>query len=618
MSKLRLGMAIGIWICALGTSANARAEKSSNGLNPHELAEFNHLSEGSELYPYEWLLRLPSAGFKEANGLPSRMFQDLDQRFGLIQSGYQDGFMMPWQGLTTAWSDADPSKSEAKSETAPDQQVLVRHEPTADGTVASIRMVGINCALCHSSELKYGGRTYPIVGAPSLVNAVAFNSEIAKSILGVLSNEALMNGFLQSFQIQDAATIAKERSTAFGVAVKEAMGARKPIMPIVLSAMEALLRTTYRLDPSESIGTIRKRFGFLATNLANAMGPPKVKVTPAGFGRTDAFGVIGNALIRKEDPVDLTAPVHFPAIWAIRYGAFQHYGGSTNSVLMRNIGQSIGLGAQVLNEQGDSTVNLINVVRLEKLMYKIQVPNWRKIFGNAPGLQIHRKRLALGKRVYESKCMGCHVPQEKMGPGQRLRKFPIFSASTIGTDRNYLDNYTKPVNGKSFKDTLLDTIEVVKQRYFEKHQISPTTQAEWAEKSVRGDWSMRDPDQPIANLDGTPGHGFMTRHHSGFWALGRYLHNGSVPTIWDLLKPAAERPKVFRLKSHEYDPVYLGYAVDRSSTPCQPTELDCFDTSLPGNGNGGHEQGVNLSRTQKAALIEYLKVLEPLPEYSWK
>ena len=32
-----------------------------------------------------------------------------------------------------------------------------------------------------------------------------------------------------------------------------------------------------------------------------------------------------------------------------------------------------------------------------------------------------------------------------------------------------------------------------------------------------------------------------------------------------------------------------------------------FDTSVPGNGNGGHVYGTTLSDADKAALVEYLK-----------
>ena len=32
-----------------------------------------------------------------------------------------------------------------------------------------------------------------------------------------------------------------------------------------------------------------------------------------------------------------------------------------------------------------------------------------------------------------------------------------------------------------------------------------------------------------------------------------------------------------------------------------------YDTSLPGNGNGGHDYGTNLSEADKMAIVEYMK-----------
>src|SRR5262249_40406173 len=64
-----------------------------------------------------------------------------------------------------------------------------------------------------------------------------------------------------------------------------------------------------------------------------------------------------------------------------------------------------------------------------------------------------------------------------------------------------------------------------------------------------------------------------------------YLHNDSVPTLEDLFSHADERPTIF---------VRDGFTVN---------------TFAKGNGNGGHEFGVDLSTDDKAALIAFLKTL---------
>ncbi len=48
--------------------------------------------------------------------------------------------------------------------------------------------------------------------------------------------------------------------------------------------------------------------------------------------------------------------------------------------------------------------------------------------------------------------------------------------------------------------------------------------------------------------------GYIAAFLDGIWLRAPYLHNGSVPTLRDMLKPAAERPKVFYRGYDVYDP----------------------------------------------------------------
>src|SRR5690606_8017448 len=103
----------------------------------------------------------------------------------------------------------------------------------------------------------------------------------------------------------------------------------------------------------------------------------RVKEVSAGFLRTDAFGRISNLVLRGDNPIDVNANVSTPHIWGIKYTAMLHWNANTNSVLLRNAGQSLGLGAIITNPQtGDSSINLHNLNMLEKTIYKIQVPRW--------------------------------------------------------------------------------------------------------------------------------------------------------------------------------------------------------------------------------------------------
>jgi hypothetical protein len=68
-------------------------------------------------------------------------------------------------------------------------------------------------------------------------------------------------------------------------------------------------------------------------------------------------------------------------------------------------------------------------------------------------------------------------------------------------------------------------------------------------------------------------HAYKPRPLAGMWATPPFLHNGSVPSISDLLGPAERRPTTFQTGSREYDPKKLGLADESGSWS--------FDTSLP-------------------------------------
>lgn len=103
-----------------------------------------------------------------------------------------------------------------------------------------------------------------------------------------------------------------------------------------------------------------------------------------------------------------------------------------------------------------------------------------------------------------------------------------------------------------------------------------------------------------------PAQGYVAKPLTGIWLLAPYLHNGSVPTLWDLLLPPPERPPVFYRGYNVVDLEKVGFI---ATTPEAEAEGFRFDTRLEGNGNGGHLYGTDLSEPDRWALIEYLKTL---------
>ena len=79
------------------------------------------------------------------------------------------------------------------------------------------------------------------------------------------------------------------------------------------------------------------------------------------------------------------------------------------------------------------------------------------------------------------------------------------------------------------------------------------------------------------------GAGYKARPLNGIWATAPFLHNGSVPNLYALLSPVAERPAIFSLGQREFDPIKVGYLSQPNASVSQ------VDTRQPGNLNTGHE-----------------------------
>jgi hypothetical protein len=129
------------------------------------------------------------------------------------------------------------------------------------------------------------------------------------------------------------------------------------------------------------------------------------------------------------------------------------------------------------------------------------------------------------------------------------------------------------------------------------------------------------------------GAGYRARPLNGVWATAPFLHNGSVPSVYDLLSPVADRPQLVQLGGTEFDPVHLGIVQDaelleRARRRRHERYIDGYfilDTTLPGNLNTGHEFsdrwnegqtgsepptgviGPRLTVQQRLSLIEFLK-----------
>ena len=110
--------------------------------------------------------------------------------------------------------------------------------------------------------------------------------------------------------------------------------------------------------------------------------------------------------------------------------------------------------------------------------------------------------------------------------------------------------------------------------------------------------------------------GYQAPPLDGVWATAPYLHNGSVPTLYHLLK-SDTRPKAFtrsyRTGEEDYDAKYVGWKTtlpgDANWDLMTKQPRHVYETTAPGRGNSGHTFGDALDETERWAVIEYLKTL---------
>lgn len=117
---------------------------------------------------------------------------------------------------------------------------------------------------------------------------------------------------------------------------------------------------------------------------------------------------------------------------------------------------------------------------------------------------------------------------------------------------------------------------------------------------------------------------YRARPLDGVWATAPYLHNGSVPTLRDMLLPQRERPTSFCVGSRQFDPVNVGLVTKARADEACTAGLTNFDVSLLGNSNRGHSFqgketdvtklapgviGPELNEDERRSLVEYLKTL---------
>jgi len=300
-----------------------------------------------------------------------------------------------------------------------------------------------------------------------------------------------------------------------------------------------------------------------------------------------------------------------------------------------------------------SSIDLFNLQRLESHLRSLKSPQWpfckndkgehylppttgkeaispeREGYCSGNDKRFNEAMKGRGELLYNKHCLSCHTVVDR-GAWDRVVVGKMLAIDKAGTDRAMAENSLNTGKSGNFKDTYqaVDVGSVVIQEEAPVVQILtaatrgvvatedadkwfPRRWIEWVyalvmtftdntiKPSVKsGDYDPDTTSKPYASLLS-----YKARSLNGIWATAPYLHNGSVPTLDDLLLPADKRPAEFRVGRREFDPNKVGFKSDGE-------QGSKFNTTVQrGNHNTGHEYRIVFTDEQRRDLIEYLKSL---------
>jgi hypothetical protein len=526
---------------------------------------FYFTSQGSEMIPYDWFLSIENAD-------NTNLFRDSLSNFGFV---------------ITPQSNKNPDR-------LPLGFVKDENNQNLAG-IGQRTWLGLNCAACHTSVITYKKNPKDAVQSMLVLDGGQTNADFGEFVREL--DKAISTTLVDS-----------DKSDRFA---------------------HRVLGPQYNVSSKQKVLDNFKIFAGRWSEFTESSKTP----VDWGPGRVDAFGMIFNRvcnldLKRPQNNHVPDAPVSYPFLWnVVRQDHVQWHGEVANSNIFqttgRNAGEVLGVFASVEIDPHQqfyrSTINGWGLLKLEREVSKLVAPKWpTAILGSIDSTAAER-----GKALYNTYCSSCHLVLTPNSPTVRIKPYPV---NVIGTDPTMTVNvHTRRVEtgplygsaqypfGPKFGPTALASEIVgstVVRSLFNLGGIFGITSAtanitETANpgKPLLATKSLIARSYKIVQIMDLDKWGYEARPLNGIWATAPYLHNGSVPTLDQLLLPQAKRMEKFNVGTLEYDPIYVGYQTDASYGG------KVFDTTLPGNRNTGHNYGVNLSEAQRKDLLEYLKTL---------
>jgi hypothetical protein len=585
---------------------------------PSDRNDWYQGTQGSRLMPAAWLRSLEQPGttalFLEPNYVRS---------FGYLSPGPN--------GLPVGFV----------QDTGPDDKLQRTKLRWRDGQGSKEAWIGLNCSACHTSQFSFRGTTFRIDGGSATADFQGFMKSLNMALLRTRDDPAKWSRF--AHRVLNGPPTAAADAKLRGEFDKL----------IAWQLAEARINdTTSEYGPGRV-----DAFGRIYNKVALLLGGPDAKGNP------------------PDAPVCIPFIWHAPRRSSVQYNGIAPkivVGNTDIGAVARNTGEVIGVFGDVIPHGNPgllngfvSSVKVEGLMGLEETLAKLMPPRWPEKIFNVPGAEPkidekeRARRVEKGKALYATECAHCHAltsrdPNPKNRIDLVMNLFNPGPNPPKGTRPEKLDTdpwmacnayaysaSSGPLTG--FKGDIISggkavpaeaplgfllRITVVSTLLNQKGALVENSLRQWIGLPVRpvvegpptvaaAPLTAKERQlktcmeaDPYAN-DGEPHLGYTSRPLNGIWASPPYLHNGSVPTMYDLLLPAAKRPKSFFLGTSKYDPKNMGF----ETAPSQETWFEFRTTGadgkpIDGNSNAGHDYGNSkFSDDDRYAIIEYLKTL---------
>ena len=599
---------------------DAKPDPWPQGWNPKQTQNWYSAYQGSRLIPEAWLQALEQ---------PNSQTPFLDKAY--VQSF---GYLVDGAGAPIGFAE----------DVQDDSKFVDTHLRWKANQGAKEPWVGLTCSACHTNDIQEGDRVQRVDGGSTLAD---------------------FQSFIEAFDLALAQT--RDDPAKFDrFSAKVLGGAQSPDKAKLRGALDQLVKlrqktagldkTPIRYGPArlDAVGYIYNKVEQVVNPDAPQAPAPDAPVSYPFLWNTSQQTQIQWDGVAKNTPIKIP-----PANQVVDVGAAG-----------RNAAEVTGVFGDVIAPRTEgkafiTSIHMDNLIGMEQQLQALKAPKWpRDVYPIDQGLA------AEGGQLYKVRCASCHfelarddlktryrpadasgnkrIPIEKMSyfkprPGEGLpADTDPWMACNAATDTAPVGMLSGRKSGigsnpvfygdSSLSDML--TYTVVQELLSKKGAL-----AKAAIESAFGVHPGAQGRPPVVIhplLGASPGapedphmarlrrcmqaadnpatykaFAYKARPLNGVWATGPFLHNGSVPTLYDLLLPPDQRPTRFGLGSHKLDARHVGF----ESAPGGENRFtfetrDAAGKPIPGNSNAGHDYGnASLTEHQRMAIVEYLKII---------